>query len=282
MTIQYLPNPTTTLLEDSIQIIDYQVTNARLKSKLILTKNVISFLIEGTKEVITHNASITITSEQFLLVKSGNCLVSENVSIINNYRSILLFFSDEVLLQFMNKNKISVTTSNPSKPYHVCDYDTYIQHYVTSLQKIQLYESSLQKSLLQTKFEEIMIYLIHKKGKEFLENFFVVQNNYVRRFKNIVESNILNNLTIQELAFLCNMSISTFKREFVKNYQTTPIRWFQEKRLEHSVFLLNTKKLRPVDVFHEVGFESLSSFTQAFKQKYGNTPKQFQLNKMNL
>ncbi|WP_163411455.1 helix-turn-helix domain-containing protein [Flavobacterium ajazii] len=145
--------------------------------------------------------------------------------------------------------------------------------------KIKEYSASLQKSLLQTKLEEILTYLVHKKGTQFLNNILTQQNSQIKHFTDVIESNKLNNLTVQELSFLCNMSISTFKRNFENHYQTSPIKWFQEKRLEYSAYLLTNKKKRPVDIYFEVGFESLSSFTQAFKVKYNITPKQFQLSK---
>jgi AraC-like DNA-binding protein len=59
------------------------------------------------------------------------------------------------------------------------------------------------------------------------------------------------------------MSVSTFKRNFDKEFQTSPIRWFQEKRLEHAAYLLQTKKMRLM--YEEIGFENLSSFVQAYK-----------------
>jgi AraC family transcriptional regulator, exoenzyme S synthesis regulatory protein ExsA len=277
MTVQYLPNDLAIASHEHVQLFDYNRTDICVKNKISLTQNVLSFLIEGSKQLITQNKSITINTEQFLLVKSGNCIISENLSSSNAYRSLMFFFSDSILMNFLEKNKIPIVHSKSPKPYHVYQYDAYIQHYIESLKKIQSYENPFQYRLLQTKFEEIMVYLMHKNGTEFLQAFLNGQDNHTLHFIRVVESNSLNNLTIQELAFLCNMSISTFKREFEKNYQTSPIKWFQEKRLEHSAFLLSTKKRRPTDLYTEIGFESLSSFTQAFKQKFGTTPKQYQL-----
>jgi AraC-like DNA-binding protein len=74
------------------------------------------------------------------------------------------------------------------------------------------------------------------------------------------------------------MSVSTFKREFEKHFRSTPSKWFQEKRLEHAAFLLKNNSKRPSDIFEEIGYETLSNFTQAFKLKFGLTPKQYQSN----
>ncbi|WP_268849339.1 helix-turn-helix domain-containing protein [Flavobacterium aestivum] len=279
MDIQHLPNDLNIDTESEVQIFDYHITSPSVKNKVMLKKNAFSFLLEGTKELITQDKTTAINNDAFLLIKSGNCLMTENLSETNTYQSILLFFDDEILLKFSQKNKLTTTVNSNSKPYEIFQYDDYILHFVKSLIKIKEYNNSLQRSLLQTKFEEILTYLIHKNGTEFLNNILTYQDSQKRHFTEVIESNKLNNLTIQELSFLCNMSISTFKRNFEQHYQTSPIKWFQEKRLEYSAYLLSNKKKRPVDIYYEVGFESLSSFTQAFKIKYNTTPKQFQLSK---
>jgi AraC-like DNA-binding protein len=74
------------------------------------------------------------------------------------------------------------------------------------------------------------------------------------------------------------MSTSSFKREFEKQFQSSPGKWFQEKRLEHAAFLLYNKSKRPSDIYQEIGCENLSNFIQAFKLKFGNTPKKYQEN----
>ncbi|TRX32387.1 helix-turn-helix transcriptional regulator [Flavobacterium sp. ZT3R18] len=279
MNIQHLPNDLNIDTKSEVQIFDYQVASSSIKNKVMLNTNVFSFLLEGTKELITQDKPTIINKDSFLLIKSGNCLMTENLSETNVYRSVLFFFNDAILLKLMQKNKLPNTINSSSKPYEIFQYDDYIHHFVKSLIKIKEYDNSLQNSLLQTKFEEILTYLLHRNGPEFLNNILPYQDSQSRHFTAVVESNKLNNLTIQELSFLCNMSISTFKRNFEQHYQTSPIKWFQEKRLEYSVYLLNIKKKRPIDIYSEIGFESLSSFTQAFKVKYNTTPKQFQLEK---
>ena len=99
-----------------------------------------------------------------------------------------------------------------------------------------------------------------------------------KKFIQTIESNQLNKLSVKELSFLSNMSVSTFKRKFEKHFHSSPSKWFQEKRLEHSAFLLKNKSKMPSDIFEEIGYENLSSFILAFKMKFGVTPKQYQSN----
>lgn len=265
----------------AIQVFDYRTYESSLKSKINLNKNTFSFLLEGTKEVITEHKAARIDNEKFLILKSGKCLMTEIVSTANQtYRSMLLFFSDEMLLDFLEKQARNSAHSQSAQSFFVCEYDPYIQQFVHSLTHIQYMEKELQQSLLKLKFEEIMTYLVRKEGIHFLTSILENHDNKTIRLISVVENNTLNKLTLQELSFLCNMSLSSFKREFTRHYQLPPGKWFQEKRLEHSAFLLSTQKMRPTELFEDAGYETLSNFVQAFKKKYGLTPKQFQRTKM--
>ncbi len=113
-------------------------------------------------------------------------------------------------------------------------------------------------------------------GTDFIYSLIAHSDHHTTKFIQTIESNQLNKLTLKELAFLCNMSVSSFKREFKKHYAESPIKWFQDKRLAYAFRLLNEEQKRPSDIFTIVGYETLSSFVQAYKLKYGITPKQQQ------
>ncbi len=278
MKITVLPTDLKVDNTSPIQIFNYYTFNDLHRGKIIMEKNVISFLLHGSKEVFGDSEPIPIDGSKFIIVKSGNCLMTEQVSTINkSYKSILFFFSDEVVVDFLERQKLNTSKGEQEKSFYIYKYDTYIKLFVESLEKILTLNKQLQKRLLQAKFDEIMLYMIEKEGKGFLNTLFHLFDDSKTNLTKIVESNKLKRLTLQELSFLCNMSLSTFKREFFKHYNFSPIKWFQERRLEHAALLLRAQKKRPIELYEEAGYETLSSFIQAFKKKYGITPKQFQL-----
>jgi AraC-like DNA-binding protein len=280
MSIIYIPEDLQNEPNSPIQLIDYQTSRNYMRRKVKLTKNIFSFILKGTKEVVADHTSISIDNREFLFMKSENYLMTEHIS-DNGYESVLLLFTDQVLLNFLEKNKDNKSKLPLLKSFCVCQNDPYIRNFVQSLKYVNQFSLKLRKELLLIKFEEIMTYLAQKKGMDFLLSFLTNQDNKIRHFNNVIESNRLKTLTIQELSFLCNMSVSTFKRNFNQIYQTTPKKWFTDQRLDHSAFLLSTQKKRPIELYDEIGYESLSNFTQAFKKRFGITPKQFQLEKMN-
>lgn len=277
MSIVNYPNEIKEINTGEVQLYEYCISQSVEKIKVQLSKNVISFLVEGTKELITNNSSTTVQSNQFLIIKSGNCLMSENISVSNNYRSMLLFFSNASLVAFIERYKIKLNQQQSTNPFFIESYDVFLKNMVSGLVAIKSQSSDFLDVILPLKLEEVLLYMIQKNGtgflNQFLEDATIEKNNFVTTIK----QNVLNNLSVSELAFLCNMSISTFKRNFEKEFKTSPMQWFQNERLLHSDYLIVTKKMRPSDIYETIGFETLSSFTQAYKMKFGITPKQAQL-----
>lgn len=60
-----------------VHVVDYNSSKDVSKQQIILNQNIISFLIEGTKEVIFDNAASSIDSSKFIIMRSGNCLMTE-------------------------------------------------------------------------------------------------------------------------------------------------------------------------------------------------------------
>lgn len=268
-----------TILEQNnsaVQIFDYKSSKKLEKQLINLSKHTFSFLIEGQKEVIGRKNFTSIVDTSFLLMQKGRCLMTEKLSSSNNqYRSILLFFSNNILLNFIKKYDFNIKKSEYQKSVFSFDYDDYIKTYLNNLVEISKLSQKSQEKLLIIKLEEILIYLVEKNSSDFLISLLEHNNQQSNKLISVVENHKFNKLSIKELAFLCNMSISTFKREFTKQYQLSPIKWFQDQRLEYASVLLKENK-RPSEIYLEVGYETLSSFIQAFKSKYGQTPKQYQ------
>ena len=263
----------------SIEIYDYVNIKEISRQKIALSKNTFSFLQNGTKEVFFDNSSRLINNSQFLLMKAGNSLMTEKFyNDETKYRSILFFFTNESVFNFIRKFQLKPQDNASYASIYSFDYDLYIKGFTKSVLNISKLSKSIQKNILDAKFDEIMLYLLAIKGVNFLYSLISDSDNSKQKFIQIVENNKVNKLSIKELSFLTNMSASSFKRTFKKHFQSSPGKWFQEKRLEHAAFLLINKSKRPSDIYQETGYENLSNFTQAFKIKFGVTPKKYQKN----
>ena len=127
--------------------------------------------------------------------------------------------------------------------------------------------------------------LLRLKLKELLTGILVSQNNqplsaHLRylaacdapSIETIMELNFSHNLSLDAFAQMCHRSLSSFKRDFRKHYGTSPGKWLLERRLERSAILLKTTDLSVTEIMFECGFEELSHFSKAFKDKFSRSP----------
>ncbi len=252
-------------------IISYAHQERLLRQKVSFEYYTFSLLVEGMKEIHTPSADKKIYPSNFLVVKPGNCLMTETLSERSNYRSKLVLFSEGFLQNLIRKYGIPVSGNEvaPSTLFKVFAFDGYIQSYVRSID-----DQEISPRMQQVKAEELLIYCYEKFGGD-LFSFLACQSAYPN-LRHVVERHIKENLSVEELAFLCNMSISTFKRAFHETYGSTPSKWVKSKRLELSKTDLENVSLRASDIYLKYGFGSLSRYISAFKEAYGITPKQFQ------
>ncbi len=87
-----------------------------------------------------------------------------------------------------------------------------------------------------------------------------------------MEKNFMFNLSLEKFGYLTGRSLTTFKKDFEKSFQTSPGKWLTQKRLKLAHYQIFEKKLSPSSVYLDTGFENLSHFSFAFKKQFGYSP----------
>ncbi len=132
------------------------------------------------------------------------------------------------------------------------------------------------KSLLKLKFEELIINIIsNEKNLPVINHFKNLYECSKISLPEIMASNFTSHLTLEEFARLCGRSLSTFKRDFLKNYGISPGNWLKKKRLEYARYLLETTDKNIYEIIFDAGFKNRSHFIKIFKNEYGTTPLKF-------
>lgn len=105
----------------------------------------------------------------------------------------------------------------------------------------------------------------------------IVSSNNPRFEYNILH-NAYRNITLDELASECNMSLSCFKCHFRKVYGESPHRWLLTQRLQRARHLLLCSDLQIKNIAYECGFATPSSFIRIFRKRFGTTPGGYRAN----
>ena len=255
-------------------VYDLKMNEDAIKTKVNLNMHMFSFLQKGKKHVHFAEGAFLVDNSQSILIKKGNCLWSELLDAEETYYCKLLFVSEEKLKEFFKKHRNAKEREVRSNSCYLIENDAYIDSYLNSLNTIKNATSIVVENLLSLKFDELLLYLISKYGQSFEDYLFSLISKEVSPLKKTIEKNLYTSLTLDEVAFLCNMSLSTFKRHFIKEYKESPGKWFRSKRLNKAKELLENGEMTSSDVYLDLGYNNLSNFSSAFKNQFGINPSE--------
>ncbi|MBT30158.1 MAG: AraC family transcriptional regulator [Thalassobius sp.] len=258
----------------------YATNQNSVKNRVVFSRNVFSLLLEGEKEAYVKTSYTKIGKDKFLLIRKGTSLMTEKLLENNWYKSILLFFSNAALLDFCLRYHVSLDKdgSDIESDYMlVIEKDDFVLNYENSFKILEDEKLRKDEQLLKVKFDEIMLFLLKKYPQQitpFIQN--ALNENDNHEFKSTVLQHIDEGLTVEELAFLCNMSLSSFKRKFNDVFENSPGKYITESKMKKAKKLLLQDR-RPSEVYFELGYKNLSSFSNEFKKYFGTSPKLFQV-----
>lgn len=88
----------------------------------------------------------------------------------------------------------------------------------------------------------------------------------------VMEANIENTVSINEVAKEVGLSRRQLERLFMKTMKYSPALAYRKVRLERARQLVVDTRAPLLDIAMEVGFENASHFTRAFRENFGVTP----------
>jgi len=261
-------------------IIFYHYTSLKdsFKEKSHLRCNAFSLVVSGTKTMHFADKTVHIKDTEIHLLSSGNCIASVSISEKKTFESILIFFTNEVISNFYLTHAATIDKINRKQTTSYVEFakDEFINNYTQSLLLTLRNNKNISEPMKRIKLEELFLYLLENYPEKFLSFRQSASISEAElQIRKVIEANRSNNLTMDELSFLCNMSLSTFKRQFKKIYNSAPSVWLNEQRMILASKMLHLKKEKPSEIWHKLGFETHTGFTKSFKKYYGCTPKDF-------
>lgn len=187
------------------------------------------------------------------------------------FRSIAIFLDQAILKKISVEENIIADNIYNGEPALDLSHSQFLKGYFESLIPFFNTGATLTPGLAELKTREAVTLLLqHNPGlKNMLFDFREPGKIDLEAF---MHKNYVYHIPLSQFARLSGRSMTTFKRDFKKVFDGTPEQWIRNKRLERAHFLIAERKQSPVSVFAEVGFESLSHFSIAFKNHYGYNP----------
>jgi AraC-like DNA-binding protein len=266
----------------AISLLRYRTQAPAARTRVLLPQHMFTFLLAGEKTVHFAGAQVTIRPQQFVLLAAGNCLMTEKVAApATDYHSLLLLFEPHLLADFCHRHAAwlsQLARPAASQPFLRFAQDAFLTTFVQSLDCLLTGAAAPPRELQLVKLEELFLYVaLQQPGQLQQLRSLGQQANEKVLVHQAVTAHIDSPVTVEELAFLCHMSLSTFKRRFAQLYGTSPSKWLLARRMEKAATLLRQADRTVSELSDQLGYENLSSFIQSFKQFHGVTPKQYQV-----
>ena len=100
----------------------------------------------------------------------------------------------------------------------------------------------------------------------------IVDDREMERFFAALQVAITKNMSMSELADMCCLSVSTFKRRFKERIGGTPREWITSKRMELAHNMLSNSDITISALAKLCCFSNTSHFIEVFKSHYHTTP----------
>jgi AraC-like DNA-binding protein len=246
------------------------------RNEIFFEEHAVIVVLKGEKKFSSPTQELHVRKGDILFFQRG--CYSMNESIDSNYRSLVFFFNERLLKEFVSQHLPIFQKPAPTPPADLILSFSASSTFTTFVDSLLPYFSShtpFLNELLQLKFQELLLHLLELDTAGQLRAILLhIYQGQKIDLDYLMSTYFLKPLSMNELARLSGRSLSAFKRDFEDYFHTSPGNWIRRKRLEHAHFLLRNTDKNVSEVSMEIGYESVSHFIKAYKGQYGLTPKQ--------
>ena len=236
---------------------------------MFIEDHLLLVVLDGTYTV-KHN------EQKYSLKKNEMVLLRKAISI--DYEKsgdfMLFFLKDSFLKEFIQNIKVYEKPKDELVPVSIISVDKRLLGFIESLKPLMKDKNSIDENLIKLKMFELL-YDLGNVNSNLLNQLLQLNQQTRQNLEYVLESNYMNPVSLEDLAYLSGRSLSGFKRDFSSQYKIPPSQWIRERRLSRAMELLEKTEMTVTDICYSTGFENVSHFSRLFKEHYGHTPSSY-------
>jgi AraC-like DNA-binding protein len=243
--------------------------------------------------------NLFLEEDMFFIVKEGHFNFQYGNHVYTVTKNQLAFFKKDILIQY--KTAFPGSGDGGVAFYLVSLHKDVVTEYMKSVtmqpagreegsavitscldQRLMQYVDSLgayfgeekpADSLVKIKLMELL-FCLSQSDRALLDKVLDVRDHFRPNITLTVEENIMNTISLSQLARLSGRSLSSFRRDFLAIYNMPPSQWIRQKRLEKARELLLHSTMNVTTVCYTLGFENIAHFSRLFKSYFGYSPSE--------
>lgn len=194
----------------------------------------------------------------------------------NTARAIIMSFEsdDENVLELSHGvYKLDAERqTNLEEIFHMLDENFSLNFYVRRKENPDV----VAEKLTFMQFEMFLLSLLSSQNNKRSRQYNVSAMNY-KMIIDTMNENLSKNLSIDELAALCNLSVSNLKKIFSKYAGSGVMKHFNRLKIKRAMRLLRIG-LSVAEISYQLGFSSQNYFAVVFRRETGMLPSEFRRN----
>ena len=272
--------------DKNIRLLQYTNATTQENYDAFLTHHALVYIFSGIKQIRVADNKFDIHPGELFLIPRGEYVMSEYIAGESGFRSMMLFFGKKTAQELIEKTDKQLLSSSANskkrEAVKIIPPSRDIEQLFLTLEKYSQSQTEYLYQLIRLKFTELIYLLMDSSYKNLILHFLLDAARSENPFlSSILDSHLYTASTIEELALLSGRSLSSFKREFMREYHEPPRTWIRKKKLEHAAFLLHTSGKSIEEVAELSGFVSTPHFTRLFKEQYSFTPTEYRTKQIN-
>ena len=238
------------------------------------------FVNQGEVAVRTQDDYLKLNKQTAMLAKCMNYFfepTGNEEACKEGIESVGIFLYPSLIEELF---EFDVTSSNYTTDYNVkkVEVDRLLENYQQSISILLDNPDLADEGIIKTKLKEFVLLVAKSQEAPSQLDFLAALFKPVEvEFKSIIHHNLYANLSLEELAALCHLSASSFKRKFREVFDDSPKKYISRKKVEKAAELLRSNNDRVSDIAYDVGFDSLATFSRNFTSTYGKSPSEYRL-----
>lgn len=233
---------------------------------------------EGTTRVNSPYEQVPVTAQESILLNCGSYF-SDLFAYpqCDRYEIIVIHLQKNTLREIYKHDIPSFSKSSENRSFiRKIETQELVKEYIKGLHFYFENPSVVSDELLGLKIKELILLLIQTKNatsvNTLFKQLFTPQQIDIRE---VVSSHVFSNLSVENLAELSHLSLSTFKRKFKNIFNDTPANYIKTKRLEKAKELLSISNLNVGEIAYQTCFNNIANFSNSFKAIYNCSPSAY-------
>jgi AraC-like DNA-binding protein len=248
---------------------------------MFLHENILIFVREGCLKLRYGKMEYQVVKDQIVLVKKDILIefdagLPRPDSLKNEY--IIFSVTPELLKEFTRFAELRTSSAEDATAITVDIVDKQLLTYMDAIETFFCETTRIEDNLVKIKLFELLFYL-SRSGSKIMVQLLDLKEHYHSNITTTVEENLMNSLSLNQLAVLSGRSLSSFRRDFLAIYNMPPSEWIRQKRLEKARELLLNTTMPIADVCYTLGFENAAHFSRLFKSHFQSSPSNFRMSR---